>query len=266
MKKVNLELKKHDVKLGQKCEYKEPNITESCIFYFENKPVGFYLTDLPEKTKKLLEVANTELLSKRVPKSAMDRKPTDGFDEKTGKYKYKNTVTQYSTIIGSCPPKPHMKRPYPSISSVHQVDTAKIFIKAMLLLAKESNKILQEYMPEQYELQKSILQKTPKQWRFGDLFTSSISNFNIPAPFHRDTGNLKNTVNFIYTKRKNSKGGALHVPDFDATIKQDDNSVLVYPAWQNIHGVTPIIPIKPKLDYYRNSLVFYPLNAFEKLK
>ena len=41
-----------------------------------------------------------------------------------------------------------------------------------------------------------------------------------------------------------------------------NNSILVYPAWYNIHGVTKII--KHNEDAYRNSLIFYPLSGFDK--
>jgi hypothetical protein len=114
-----------------------------------------------------------------------------------------------SSIIGSIPPKPHMQRPYASISSVH----------------------------------------------------SEKKNYNISAPFHRDTGNIVGAVNVIICKRLNSKGGDLHVPDYNATIGQQDNSILVYPAWRNVHGVTPIVPTHE--GGYRNSLIFYPLKAFK---
>lgn len=264
----NLEIKKHNIKLGQECEYHEPNITKNTLFIFEGKPVGFYLQKLEGKIAKLLEIANTELLSDRVPKTKLNRmsKIQQSSAQKEIQEKYKDKkgleVDQYSTIIGAIPPKPVVKRHYPTISRVHQVKTANNFIKAMLLIEKEGEKILKNIMPEQYELQKSILEKTPEKWRFGDLFTSSISNFNISANYHRDTGNLQNTVNFIFTKRQNSEGGALNVPDFGITVEQADNSLLVYPAWQNIHGVTPIIKTHKK--GYRNSLVFYPLKAFEK--
>jgi hypothetical protein len=66
--------------------------------------------------------------------------------------------------------------------------------------------------------------------------------------------------NVIICKKHNSKGGDLHIPDYNATIGQQDNSILVYPAWKNLHGVTPIIPIFE--NGYRNSLIFYPLKAF----
>ncbi len=104
----------------------------------------------------------------------------------------------------------------------------------------------------------------PKKWRFANLFTSSISNFNISAQFHRDGGNIVGAVNVIICKKHNSKGGDLHIPDYGATVGQQDNSILVYPAWRNVHGVTPIIPTHE--GGYRNSLVFYPLKAFVGLQ
>ena len=256
MKKINLTQVQHTVKIGDQCEYKDANVTEDCIFYDNGEPIGFYLTKLPERAAKLADLANHELRSKNVPKSEMKR--SSGFGDSN------NEVLQYSTILGGVPPKPHMKRPYATISSVHQVKSAQIFIKAMLLLAKESEQIIADILPKQYEKQVELFKQVPDKWKFGNLFTSSISNFNISAPFHRDTGNIQNTVNVIICKRLNSKGGDLHVPDYDATIGQQNNSILVYPAWRNVHGVTPIIPTHE--GGYRNSLVFYPLKAFVGLQ
>jgi len=257
MKRIDLIQQKHEVKIGDICGTIEPNITEDCIFYADGEPIGFYLTKMPEKMCKLADLANAELRSKNVPKTVMDRKTPLG----NGEYL---VVSQYSTILGGCPPKPHMRRPYPSISSVHSVKTAQIFIKAMLLLAKESEQLIKELLPKQYEKQIELFKDVPENWRFGNLFTSSISNYNIPAPFHKDNANIVGAVNVIICKQKNAKGGDLHVPDYNATIGQVDNSILVYPAWRNMHGVTPIIPTHE--GGYRNSLVFYPLKAFVGLK
>jgi hypothetical protein len=261
MKKVELTPIPHNVKIGDVCPQITPNITEDCVFTYEGVPVGFYMRSLTEKGKQLAQIANTELRTNRVPKSVMDRKRPLGEDE-NGKKQYL-VVSQYSTIIGSVPPKPHMRRPYPTISSVHGVKSASTFIKAMLMLCKESEGIIRDIMPEQYEAQKKLLEKTDKKWRFGDLFTSSISNYNIPAPFHRDAANIIGAVNVIITKRENSIGGNLNIPDYGATIDQCDNSILVYPAWRNMHGVTPIEPTAE--GGYRNSLVFYPLKSFENV-
>jgi hypothetical protein len=263
MKRIDLIEVKHNRKIGEACEYIEPNVLEDCIFYADGQPIGFYLTQMPEKMCKLANLANLELKGKNVPKTVMTRQIPDGQNE-NGTYKYKNVVDQYSTILGGVPPKPHMRRNYATISSVHAVKSAQTFIKAMLLLAKESEQLIKELLPNQYEQQLELFKQVPDKWKFGNIFTSSISNFNISAPFHRDTGNIKNTVNVIICKRLNSKGGDLHIPDYNATIGQIDNSILIYPAWRNVHGVTPIIPTAK--DGYRNSLVFYPLNAFANPK
>ena len=260
MQRIDLVKIENKTVIGDFCPYLDANVLEDCIFYDNGVPIGFYLSKMPEDMCKLADLANYEFRSKNVPKSSMKRAKTDGVDETTGKYKYKNTVNQLSVIIGSVPPKPHMRRNYATISSVHSVPTAQNFIKAMLLLAIKSEALIKEYLPEQYEKQKELFEQVPEKWRFGNLFTSSISNFNISAAFHRDAGNIEGTVNVIICKRQNSKGGDLHIPDYNATIGQKDNSILVYPAWKNIHGVTPIIPTKE--GGYRNSLVFYPLKAF----
>lgn len=255
MKHIRLIKVEHQFKIGDKCPYIEPNVTESAVFYEGDKPIGFYLTKMPQKMCVLANIANTELRSKNVPKTEMNRGT-----EKQAKAKGQQWISQYSTILGAVPPKPHMKRNYATLSSVHLVKSAQTFVKAMLALAKESENLIKELIPEQYERQLQLLQQVPEKWRFGNLFTSSISNYNISVPFHRDTANILDTVNVIICKKMNSKGGDLHIPDYGVTIGQQDNSILAYPVWRNVHGVTPIIPTHP--NGYRNSLVFYPLKAF----
>lgn len=262
MKRVDLVKVEHTRAIGDVCEYIEPNVIEDCIFYADGEPIGFYLTKMPDKMCKLADLANAELLSKGVPKSEMQRPKMLGFDE-NGKGIIDRSIKQFSAILGGIPPKPHMRRPYPTLSSVHSVKTAQTFVKAMLLLAKESEQLIKEILPMQYEHQVELFKDVPEKWRFGNLFTSSISNYNISAAFHKDTGNIVGAVNVIICKKHNSKGGDLHIPDYGATIGQKDNSILVYPAWRNMHAVTPILPIFE--DGYRNSLVFYPLKAFKGL-
>jgi len=255
MKSVELLQLEHSVKIGDKCGDIEPNITEDTIFTVNGEPIGFYIKSVSGRLLKAVEVANAELRSSRVPKSEMRR--SSGLMNKEAE------VKQYSTIIGSVPPKPHMRRNYPTISSVHQVKSAQTYIKAMLVACKEAEDLIKEITPNIYEQQEAIInEKVPPQWRFGRLFTSSISNYNIAAPFHRDAANLEGCVNVIIAKRSHAKGGNTTVPDYGATVDSADNSMLVYPAWRNVHGVTPIIPLRE--DGYRNTLVFYPLKAFNQ--
>jgi len=253
MKTLELILQPHNVKIGNTTPDLEPNIVEDTLFISDGEIVGFYLKSVPDKLKQYVEIANAELLSDRVPKSEMRR--SSGLRDSEAE------VKQYSTIIGSCAPKPHMKRAYPMISSVHNVKSAQTFIKAMLLAVREAEEVIREIAPTVFEKQEKIItEKVPPKWRFGRLFTSSISNFNIAANYHRDAANLEGCANVIIAKRSHAKGGNTTIPDYSATVDSADNSMLVYPAWRNVHGVTPIVPLRE--DGYRNTLVFYPLKAF----
>ena len=252
MNTLELNEVQHNIKIGAKCGALTPNVIEDTIFTAYGEPIGFYMKQMPEKLCAFTNIANKEFLSANVPKSVMNR--TSGEHGQTEKIK------QFSTILGSIAPRPHMKRPYRSISRVHTDKRAHIFVKAMLLMAFESERLIEKTIPIAYELHKAAFENVPDQWRFGNIFTSSISNYNISANYHRDTGNIRNTVNVIITKRLNATGGCLNLPDFNATIEQADNSILVYPAWRNVHGVTPIVPTFK--GGYRNSLIFYPLKAF----
>ena len=255
MKRIDLIKVEHNVKIGDKCEYKEPNVTEDCMFYVDGELIGFYLTKMPEKMCKLADLANAEFRSKNVPKQGRAK----GY----GSIKLQEYTTGTTCQIGSIAPQPRFGRDYVKRSSVHDVKTAQNYVKAMLLLAKESELLIKEILPKQYEQQIELFKDVPEKWRFGELFTSSIANNNISASFHRDSANIVGAVNVIICKKFNSKGGDLHVPDYNATIGQQDNSILVYPAWRNVHGVTPIVPTHD--GGYRNSLVFYPLKAFKGL-
>ena len=269
MKTLKLEQVEHNKKVGKDCPYYEPNVKEDCLLELDGEIVGFYIRDVKEYSEKLnllLAVAAKEFRGDNVPKTIMDRMSTIANEK--DKTKVHNRAasrakgcSQYSTILGSIAPNPVMRRPYPNISSVHRDKKAQTFIKALWGACLEAEQIVKQLTPNLYERQQEIFKDIKDEWKFGTMYTSSISNFNIAAPFHRDTGNLIDTVNIILTKRNNANGGCLNVPDYNVTFEQADNSMLVYPAWKNVHGVTPIKPIAD--DGYRNSLIFYPLKAFK---
>jgi hypothetical protein len=260
MKHVELVQAKHNVKVGDVCKPIVPNVTEDCLFVESGNVIGFYIKNIgaySKKAEQFAQIANTEFLSDRVPKTKMNRATAvkAGYDPSV------KGVSQMSTILGAVAPKPMVGRNYLSMSSVHNSKTASNFVSAMLLLAYESERIMRDIAPELYDQQREIIERTVKpRWRFANLWTSSISNFNISAPYHRDTGNIEGCCNVIICKRRNSIGGNTTIPDYNATVDSCDNSMLVYPAWRNVHGVTPIEPTHE--GGYRNTLIFYPLKAF----
>ena len=112
------------LKIGDAVPLIEPNVHESCILADrDGTQVGLFLTELPADLLNLVNIADAELRTKRVPKSDMRRS--------SGLHNQAAEVKQYSAILGSCPPKPHMRRPYPSRSSVHGITSAKTFCRAM---------------------------------------------------------------------------------------------------------------------------------------
>tara|TARA_R110002096_G_scaffold390091_2_gene584518 strand:- start:2750 stop:3559 length:810 start_codon:yes stop_codon:yes gene_type:complete len=265
MKIIELQKQEHNIKVGKKCPHHNPNVTEDCFLQVDGEVIGFYIKDVSkhnQKLSKLLSISNKEFRSDNVPKSVLNRTDTMAAHKNGMSWAdaAKFGVSQYSTILGSVAPRPHMRRPYPSICAVHREKKAKTFIKAMWAASIEAENVIKKLTPEIHKRQLELFENVDKKWRFGNMFTSSISNFNIAAPYHRDTGNIVGAVNVILTKRNNCQGGCLNVPDYNATFEQADNSMLVYPAWKNVHGVTPIA--KTSEDGYRNSLIFYPLKAF----
>lgn len=147
---------------------------------------------------KLADLANAEFLSSRVPKQDMLR--TNG-EPSTMKKRNIQQIKQMSTIIGSTAPKPHLGRNYPNKHSNHAVKSCQTFIKAMVMLAKESEELIKQIIPTQYEKQLELFADTLDKWKIGKLFTSSISNFNISAAFHKDGLNMQGAVNVIICKK-----------------------------------------------------------------
>ena len=268
MKTLKLQQVEHKTKIGKECPYFEPNVKEDCLLELDGEIIGFYIKNVTKhsnKLKQLMAVANKEFRSDNVYKTKMDRSDVVRIAQAnpgmTRAEAREIGTSQMSVILGSVAPKIHLRRPYPTTSSVHREKKAQTFIKAMWGACIEAEQIIKKITPHLYKRQVELFEDIKKTWRFGTMYTSSISNFNISAPFHRDTGNIVGTVNIILTKRNNANGGCLNVPDYNVTFEQADNSMLVYPAWKNIHGVTPIKPIAE--DGYRNSLIFYPLKAFK---
>ena len=254
MQEVILEKREYDYKMGDTCPFFKANITESSIFILDGKPLGFYLEELPEKIQQLLTIADEEFRSDRVEKNSLNR-GTKQQAEARGEV----WVEQFSAMLGGTPSKEHFKRFYKGISRATHHKKSELFAQSMYALASECESIVRQYLPEQYEYQSNWIQENVDEpYRIGTMFTSSISNFNIAAPFHQDKANLAKSTNVILTRRKDSLGGCLTVPEYGATIEQADMSMLVYPAVSNMHGVTPIVARKK--GGYRNSFVFYALN------
>lgn len=253
----DLQFTPHSCKNGHVVPDLEPNITEDTIFHLEGVPVGFYVKNVNENVTKFLDVANVEFNSPRVPKNILRRLSKIKEGDTACKH-----LDQHSAIIGTIPPRPVFRRNYITRSAVHSKKSAQVYIKAMMLTCIEARKYVEALMPEQYISQQSLLENNVKpEYQFTNMFTSAIANYNISAPYHTDTSNLVGCSNIILTRRRDSSGGHLHIPDYNLVIESANNSMIYYPAYANQHGVTPIHTTSDK--GYRNSYIFYPLKIKE---
>jgi len=268
MRTLELHQVEHDKEMGKDCPFIEPNVFDDCLLTEEGKPIGMYIRDISKydtKLTQLLTIANKEFRSDRVPKQFLDRQQAIDAANEAGiplsKFRAMDGgCSQYSTILGSVPKNPRLRRMFNGYSSAHTEPKAKTFMKAMMGCSQIGMLLIKELAPDLYGTQMNAIKDVEDKWRYGKYFTSSISNYNISAPYHRDSRNIVGSLNIIYTKRANSEGGCLNVPEYGATFEQPDNSLLVYPAWKNMHGVTPI---KEHAEGgYRNSLIFYSIKAF----
>lgn len=203
MKQIILTKTEHNIKPGDVCSVIEPNIKEDALFIEDGKPIGFYLSNLPDNMAKIANLANKEFMSKNVPKTLNRRISEQKHNFKTdwSGETLRPGCAQYSCILGGVQPNYLVKRAYKSVSSVHRNPKAQTFIKAMLELSQHAEALIKDILPEQYTTQFELIKKVPEQYRFGNLFTSSISNSNISVAYHQDNGNIKNTVNVIICKK-----------------------------------------------------------------
>ena len=154
---LTLQPKAPKLKIGDTCPTLQPNVTESCILADpDGTQVGLFIKQLPDDLRNLVNIADHEVNSTRVPKTMMDRKRPlpPGPD---GKRRYL-VISQYSAILGSVPPKPHMRRAYGTRSSVHSSKTAGTFVKAMHKAGITAYQLVQELAPEVTQLHSSKVQ------------------------------------------------------------------------------------------------------------
>lgn len=266
MKTIQLN-KTNETKTGAQCPIKEPTITEDSLFVdSEGNHIGFYMRSVTPLMSKIASIANYELISKKVSIMKFERADVQKFHQMgyTKKEAQALGTMQRSVIIGSVPAKPNMSKQYKSMSRVHAEEKSSIFIKSMIKLDQLAGDLMQEVSPELYEKHMEAMNGVEEQWKLTPLHTSSISNLSASLKLHKDRANLKGTLNVIIMKRFRADGGHLYLPEYDQTIEQCDDSIIVYPAWRDIHAVTPIH--LTSASGYRNSLVFYTLKAFAKGK
>lgn len=104
------------------------------------------------------------------------------------------------------------------------------------------------------------------EWRMGEarLWTSGVINDTAQLPYHRDGFNFP-TWSAMPVVRRGTRGGYLHLPEYDLVIPCADSTVTYFEGRRFVHGVTPITRVKRK-EGYRISVVYYALRGMRNCR
>lgn len=121
---------------------------------------------------------------------------------------------------------------------------------------------LDEALPGIVAKDRENIEQVLPEWRLDDesVWTSGIVNRTSSLPYHRDEMNF-HAWSAMPVVRRGTRGGYLHIPEYDRTIACRDGWVVYFMGKTLIHGNTPITVTQP--DGYRISIVYYALRGMK---
>lgn len=115
--------------------------------------------------------------------------------------------------------------------------------------------MLERHAPDGASATLTAAEQILPDWRLGSTgWTSGIVNQTSALLYHRDRNNGPGAWSSMVVIRRNTRGGHLHIPEYDLVVPCRDGTVLMFPGPELVHGVTPI-EIRP--GGYRYSVVYY---------
>lgn len=165
-----------------------------------------------------------------------------------------------SRTFGMAPRKPVLWREGCAPTSLARDDP-----QAMAVLAQYAGQMrdtLNRHLPDQVAQGKRAVADVLPEWRLAEdaLWTSGVINDTSTLPYHRDRFNF-DAWSAMPVVRRGTRGGYLHVPEYDLVVPCRDGWALFWSGFQLVHGVTPIRKVEP--DGYRFSVVYYALRGMK---
>lgn len=169
-----------------------------------------------------------------------------------------NGIVNRSRTFGYAPRLPLRRREScrPTSLMTEAPDTHRILEDAATLL----HGWLTGLLPDRMDADRQAVSPVLPDWRIGDdtIWTSGVINLTSELPYHRDGANFK-AWSAMPVLRRATRGGHLHIPEYDLTVECRDGWVVCFPGWELVHGVTPISTVRR--DGYRISIVYYSLQG-----
>jgi len=123
-------------------------------------------------------------------------------------------------------------------------------------LCEKVNELYKQYVPERWNYQKSVCDRTPKDYIVGDtVFTTITVNMNFRTSCHKDAGDLADGFSCLSVIRQGAyTGGHLVFPNYRIAAELRTGDLILFDPHE-YHGNTQIVPLSP--DAKRCSLVYY---------
>lgn len=133
-------------------------------------------------------------------------------------------------------------------------DSGKVLAELAGWLGRE----FQRLMPERAYYDRAVVGSVKDDWLLDEdaLWTSGVINRSATLPYHRDGSNF-HTWSAMPTLRFATRGGTLHLPEYDVCFPCRDGEVTWFCGRDLVHGVTPMHGLRA--DAYRYSVVYYAL-------
>lgn len=173
-----------------------------------------------------------------------------------------------SRTFGFAPRRPVMGRESCSLTSIctEQPEVARLLEH----YADQFSAVLSEELPAVVDKGQRVLGEVLPDWRMGEakLWTSGVINDTAALPYHRDGFNFP-TWSAMPVVRRGTRGGCLHLPEYDVVVPCADATVTFFEGFKWVHGVTPITWAgkgKGRADGYRISIVYYALRGMKNCR
>lgn len=229
---------------GQLVPTLEANVTQAGIYVDEdtNEPFMVYMP-LP---KEIVPPLREAVRSIKYSSSGVTRQMSG--------------IENHSRTFGMSPRKPFQTREAcrPTSLSYEQPDVHSVLVQTADVLSK----MMQEIAPEIYARDVETTSEVMDEWRISEssLWTSGVVNKTSTLPYHYD-GNNFDMWSAMPIIRRGTRGGALHLYEYDAVVDCRDGWVIFFPGYRYLHGVTPIQHITK--DAYRYTAVYYCLKGMK---
>lgn len=169
-------------------------------------------------------------------------------------------IENHSRTFGMAPRKPFQTREAcrPTSLSFEQPVEHSVLVKT----ADRLSQIMREIAPDVYEKDKNETSAVSDEWRISEdsLWTSGVINKTSTLPYHYD-GNNFDMWSAMPIIRRGTRGGALHIYEYNAVLDCRDGWVVFFPGYRLLHGVTPISHVAK--DAYRYTVVYYCLRGMK---